>query len=72
VSTSILSKWKHKVTVQTEKMAGIENVVDPKIIAYGKIMEEVKIMAGPKILEDDEIPAAREKWADGKILASQE
>jgi hypothetical protein len=62
----------YKGTVQTEKMAAIENVVDPKIIADGKIMAEVKIMADPKILANDEIPAAREKRADGKILAGVE
>ena len=46
---------------QTEKMAAIENVADPKIIADGKIMAELNIMANPKILADEEIPAAREK-----------
>jgi hypothetical protein len=35
-------------------------------------MAEVKITVNPKILADDEIPAAREKQADGKILAGVE
>ncbi len=35
-------------------------------------MVDVKVMVDPKILSDDEIPAAREKQADGKILAGVE
>jgi hypothetical protein len=35
-------------------------------------MAEVKIMANSKILADDENPPAREKKADGKILAGVE
>jgi hypothetical protein len=62
----------YKNTVQMEKMAAIENVADPKIIADGKIMANVKIMVDPKILADGGIPAAREKQAEGKILAGVE
>ena len=62
----------YKNTAQMEKMAAIENVADPKIIAEGKIMADVKIKADPKILTDVEIPAAREKQADGNILAGVE
>ncbi len=41
-------------------MAAIGNAADPKIIADGNIMADVKI------------PAAREKQADGKIFAGVE
>jgi hypothetical protein len=56
----------YKNTTQAEKMAAVENVGDPKIIADGKIK------AGPKIPADGEILAAREKQADGKIHAGIE
>jgi hypothetical protein len=51
-------------------MAATENAADPKIIADGKIMADVKIKEGPKILADGEIHA--EKQAVGKILAGIE
>jgi hypothetical protein len=60
----------YKNTAHTEKMAAIENAADPKIIADGKIMTNVKIKEGPKILADGEIHA--EKQAVGKILAGIE
>ncbi len=50
----------YKSTALTEKMAAIGNAADPKTIADGKIMADVKI------------PAAREKQADGKIFAGIE
>ncbi len=49
-----------KSTALIEKMAAIGNAADPKTIADGKIMADVKI------------PAAREKQADGKIFAGVE
>jgi hypothetical protein len=53
-------------------MAAIENAADPKIIADGKIMADVKIKAGPKILADGEILAAKEYRRMVKILAGVE
>ena len=46
----------YKSTALIEKMAAIGNAADPKIIADGKIMADVKI------------PVAREKQTDGKSL----
>ena len=51
---------------QTEKMAAIENVADPKIIADGNILAAAENQADGKILD------AAENQVDGKILAAAE
>jgi len=60
ISKIVALRNMYKSTVLIEKMAAIGNAADPKIIADGKIMADVKI------------PEAREKQADGKIFAGVE